>query len=668
MRCLKYIQFVFIVLSILLGWQVVNRIVLGEELMTSLEVSLQSAGSSRKELEKVLCRYQVHPSDSLKYKAACFLIENMPFYTYSDGEQLDNFKSYYAWLKISKGKTPQEIADSVKNAYGPIKEINEKRDIMEIDSAYLCHNIDWAFKVWQEQPWGKNISFETFCEYLLPYRIGDEPLTYWREMYYEKYNSLLDSLRMSDSLDIEDPVVAANYLISKLPDKSYYYTSVTPYPFGHIGPEYVQYLSGTCREVTDFAVYLFRALGIPCAIDFVPVRSYINAGHFWLTTWNKDGEEYMTDFPQKLRPVRKNWWYRWDDSSKVYRYTFSVNRDLYEQMAKYGEEVYPFWRLPKFTDVTYGYGYSFKKELVIPLEKQYKTKRSGKIAYLCVSERDRWTPVDWTAYDAGHLVFQYVRNGSFMRVATYENGTLCFLTDPFYVDKQSNEICYYPAGKEKEDVVLYAKCDIGRENMFRDRMIGGVFEGSNHPDFSEKDTLFIIQGRPNRLNTTVKSWSDKEYRYLRYFGPPRSACNIAEVAFYEKNDTVALSGKIIGTPGCYQHDGTHEYTNVFDGKTWTSFDYFEHVGGWAGLDLGRKACVDRIVYTPRNRDNYVRPDDLYELFYCDRDWKSAGKIKATADSLVFRDIPVNTLLLLRNHTRGLDERIFIYENGSQLWK
>ena len=36
---------------------------------------------------------------------------------------------------------------------------------MEIDSAYLCRNIDWAFKVWQEQPWGKNISFETFCEF-----------------------------------------------------------------------------------------------------------------------------------------------------------------------------------------------------------------------------------------------------------------------------------------------------------------------------------------------------------------------------------------------------------------------------------------------------------------------------------------------------------------------
>lgn len=664
-RNFKY-TLVIVLVIMLIGKVIINS--LRKENVTSLETVLQVAGENRQELEKVLHYYRINLADSLKYKAVCFLIENIPFYTYSDGEQLENYKSYYTWLKKSKSKTPQQVVDSIKKIYGPMKEPSKKRDIMEIDSAYLCHNIDWAFKVWQEQPWGKNISFETFCEYLLPYRIGDEPLTYWRETYYEKYNSLLDSLRMSDSLDIEDPVVAANYLISKLPDKSYYYTSVTPYPFGHIGPEYVQYLSGTCREVTDFAVYLFRALGIPCAIDFVPARSYINAGHFWLTTWNKDGEEYMTDFPQKLRPVRKNWWYRWDDSSKVYRYTFSVNRGLYEQMAKYGEEVYPFWRLPKFTDVTYGYGYNFKKELVIPLEKQYKTKRSGKIAYLCVSARDRWTPVDWTVYDAGHLAFQYVRKGSFMRVATYENGELCFLTDPFYADKQNDEIHYYPVGKERQDVVLYAKCNIEIENRFRNKMIGGVFEGSNHPDFLEKDTLFIIQGKPNRLNTTVKSWSDKEYRYLRYFGPAKGFCNISEVAFYEKNDTIALSGKIIGTPGCSQHDGTHEYTNVFDGKTWTSFDYHQPTGGWAGLDLGRKVRVDRIVYTPRNRDNYVRPDDVYELFYCDRDWKSAGKIKAAADSLVFRDIPVNTLLLLRNHTRGLDERIFIYENGSQLWK
>ena len=85
-----------------------------------------------------------------------------------------------------------------------------------------------AFKVWREQPWGKNVSFETFCEYILPYRIEDETLEYWREMYYEKYNSLLDSLRMSDVLDKEDPIVAAKYLRDRLLDKEHYFTSTSP--------------------------------------------------------------------------------------------------------------------------------------------------------------------------------------------------------------------------------------------------------------------------------------------------------------------------------------------------------------------------------------------------------------------------------------------------------
>lgn len=87
------------------------------------------------------------------------------------------------------------------------------------------------------------------------------PLVYWREMYYAKYNSLLDTLRMSDSLDIEDPVVAANYLINKLPDKWHYYTSTTPYSFGHIGPEYVQYLSERVVNVVMICCISISGIG-----------------------------------------------------------------------------------------------------------------------------------------------------------------------------------------------------------------------------------------------------------------------------------------------------------------------------------------------------------------------------------------------------------------------
>ena len=138
--------------------------------------------------------------------------------------------------------------------------------------------------------------------------------------------------------------------------------------------------------------------------------------------------------------------------------------------------------------------------------------------------------------------------------------------------------------------------------MFLNRMIGGTFEGSNDPDFREKEVLYLINEKPKRLQTVVQSYSSKPYRYVRYIGPKDSHCNIAEAAFYTPNDTASLKGKVIGTSGCFQKDGSHEYTNVFDGDVTTSFDYVEPSGGWSGLDLGIPKQIGRIIYTPRNYD------------------------------------------------------------------
>jgi hypothetical protein len=200
-------------------------------------------------------------------------------------------------------------------------------------------------------------------------------------------------------------------------------------------------------------------------------------------------------------------------------------------------------------------------------------------------------------------------------------------------------------------------------------MLGGVFEGSNDAGFIRKDTLFVINKIPDRLLTQVKSKiSHKKYRYVRYYGPEGSHCNISEAVFYETGqDTVPLQGKIIGTSGSFNPNDLHEYTNVFDGKTGTSFDYKEPSGGWAGLDLGQSKTIEKIIYSPRNRDNYIRPGDTFELFYMDKEWKSSGIIKSKSDSLLYKNVPVNALLYLKNHSRGEQERIFTYENGKQIW-
>ena len=59
-------------------------------------------------------------------------------------------------------------------------------------------------------------------------------------------------------------------------------------------------------------------------------------------------------------------------------------------------------------------------------------------------------------------------------------------------------------------------------------------------------------------------------------GPEKGHCNVAEIEFYEAGGLLPLSGRIIGTPGCYQQDGSHEYTNAFDGTLWR----LDRIGPW----------------------------------------------------------------------------------------
>lgn len=58
-----------------------------------LEQALEQAGANRAELEKVLRHYE---SDTLKYRAACFLIENMPYHSYKDGKALEKYRKYFS--------------------------------------------------------------------------------------------------------------------------------------------------------------------------------------------------------------------------------------------------------------------------------------------------------------------------------------------------------------------------------------------------------------------------------------------------------------------------------------------------------------------------------------------------------------------------------------------
>lgn len=66
-----------------------------------------------------------------------------------------------------------------------------------------------------------------------------------------------------------------------------------------------------------------------------------------------------------------------------------------------------------------------------------------------------------------------------------------------------------------------------------DRVILGVFEGANSPDFMDALPLYLIteKGKIGQMSYADVNCS-KGFRYVRYIGPSNARCNIAELEFY----------------------------------------------------------------------------------------------------------------------------------------
>lgn len=623
----------------------------------NLEAALRKAGKNKIELEKVLLYYK---GDSLKYEAACFLIENMEYHSFLDGSELKKYLKYYECISGNHHRIT-EIVDSLVMIDGDfsLSDLKEYNDIHFINSDYLINNINWAFKVWKEQPWGKNIEFNEFCEYILPYRVGDEVPSYWREQLYNIYNPMLDRIR--NLPQAEDPLFVARVLLDSLVKTPVTFTGLLP-SGPHIGPNVVKWRSGTCRELADIVIYVLRAVGIPCTMDYM-TRGDNNADHYWNVVISKNRKEYMIEFPSTLfRPIEE---YS-NPRGKVYRRTFSMNKKSLEKMDTYSLFIHPLFRNPLFIDVTSHYGVQWAKDLTLSTDILYEGSSTKDIVYLCVSRRKDWLPIAWALSSKDSLHFLDVGGNIVFRLAKWNGVKLQLSSDPFLFEKETGSVRFFNSTMQMDTVCIYFKYHLYNETYIY-RMPGGVFEGSNDKYFKNIDTLFLIDQVPERLYNTIHiKPSNKEYRYVRYKGGDNSFCNIAEIEFYEHEDSsTPLTGKIIGTPGCWQGDASHEYVNAFDGNAYTSFDYMYPSSGWTGLDLGFSRSIRKIRYVPRNLDNFIRKGDRYELFYWkDRKWNSGDIKQAEADSLIYI-VPVNSLLYLKNHTRGKDERIFEYRNGKQ---
>lgn len=237
----------------------------------------------------------------------------------------------------------------------------------------------------------------------------------------------------------------------------------------------------------------------------------------------------------------------------------------------------------------------------------------------------------------------------------YDGQKLVPISHPFILQKDGS--IEYVDGSINSDKI---SMDLRRKyyesynvvNMRR-RILGGKFQCATKPDFSDVVTLYTIEDTdiPNQIELKALS----PCQYWRYLSPDGSWGSISELAFYDD-----YGNKMTGIGIANPEAGQDAIDRAYDGNLLSNFEINQPNGNWVGMKMNNPIQTIKASVSPRSDDNDICPGNEYELLYFNgTDWESLGYRKATDNHLHFDNIPVHTLLWLRNYTRGRDERPFI---------
>lgn len=624
-----------------------------------LEYALTLAGNNRTELEKVLNHYSRHEADSLKLKAARFLIRNMPGHVSYTGKNIERYYAEAAPILASdkSQKEKENLMNELVKKY-PTASLQEIQDVKIITADYLIANIESAFHDWQEGLWAQGLTFDEFCEYLLPYKCADyQTLDHWRKALRQASEEKLKNYRYNQVYRNSAYYAARiinteldNQMSVKISDRLKSH-SLFKVPF------WTQIPSGSCGTYATISTAAMRSAGVPAANDIILHWASGYLDHSWVTVFMESGNKVYCEgcHGGVFGHVRPG-----EYKGKVYRRTYAPNPDLVRlnQETKYVPSALRTWFLKDVTD-EYVHPVNFT---VSPIkEKQLPNEN---YAYLAVFGDRDWTIIGFNRIQSNQITFDRLERNVIYLPCYYTAQGIQPFHYPILMDKQSKKHILRPDTLQRQEVCLQRKYFVARAPYQRGLLMeGGMFQAAQKPDFSDAVTLHTFQHLA--LSGTINVPDTTSYRYWRYYNPNDTHCNMAEIEFFTENRH-PIRGTIIGSP---EKDSKRRTRSAaFDHKPLTFFESEPGPRAWVGMDFGQPVRITEIDYLVRSDGNNVWKGDIYELFYWDIDgWVSLGKQKATRMSVTYRNVPQNALLLLRDITEGNNERIFLYKNGEQIW-
>ena len=631
-----------------------------------LRYALKSAGSNKSELKAVLKHYRSVDKDAEKLSAAKYLISNMPaHYSYRDTAAINDY--YHVALEIlGTGPSPDWQRDTLRQI-GDSKYSNLLREVIPdvkiMKADYLIYSIDRAFREWRSREWCRHLSYNVFRDWILPYKVTElQSFDAWRDTLSVHYS---DSLNTIPSTDFErNSIYGAIEIV-----RNEIHTKQSK--IGHriiwedrgsipmrSAATWVRMTYGSCMDYVNMGTAVFRSLGLPAVVDRVPAWGRNSDGHSWYVFLSDRGREEPT-VNSLILPAGIQF-YAYERIPKVWRRTYAINRDRvkYRNTAKYKHH----FDLCE-QDVTDHY--TRTSDLEIETDRSIRLK--DKYVYIAMainSSGPQWKILDFGRLKRRKACFKNMGRNMLYIVLGYNGTELIPISRPFIVHK-NGEVEYIDNNSQGSFISM----DLRRKYYesynvvdMRNRIIGGKFQCATTPDFSDSVTIYTIES--TQIPDRIPLCAPTVCRYWRYLSPDGSWGSISELAYYD-NEGTRLEGIGIANPQA----GQDAIDRAFDGDLLSNFEINQPDDNWVGMEMRNPVQSLSVSISPRSDDNDICRGNEYELLFFDGNrWQSLGYQVAVGNYLHYDDIPVNTLLWIRNYTRGHDERPFLVnEDGEIEW-
>lgn len=609
-----------------------------------VDVALRLAGDNRSELERVL-RYFEKTGDKEKIAASRFLIGNMPWHKSMRGA----YEEY--WDEADRTLSASDGSLSILDSLEALKEKYDGRiyydfDLNYISADYLIHDIETAFDQWRNGEWARHLTFDEFCEWLLPYTCSDnQPLINWRESLSGSARSYIDHLNECDEY-IGNPhaaIMRVNNKLIPMIKKQKWIHSGHGYPI-YDPSVFVKLPGASCNEYMTNGMLVMRSKGIPVGMDYTPQFADRLYGHYWNVYPNLRGRKTMftsfgvnPGYPHFCNVV----------FAKVIRQIYSANEGYLKLLRRHNGDIPKMYDSPFFKDVTDEYQET--SEVCVELMKS--AKLSSRDVFICVFGNDDWKPISWGRAKFGKAKFLNMGRRAMYLVKGYVGGSLEPVSYPFFLD-DFGHVEYVGLGKDP----MRTSFRLNRKYPMFQRVIsaqkslhGGIALGSDDISFRKADTVCVF---PEWSLTSGMVSTDQEspHRYWRFISNMRSVSDMAELYFYDDNslrvdmtaDSDSLSYIIDGDPLTYYSADRDDPSGV--------------------LDAGKPVMLGHISYIRGGDGNAIIPGDLYRVSWWNgKGWTVHCEVEAKDIELQIEDIPADKLCYIEGLSRGVQNRIFTYD-------